>query len=166
MLELVPDLRLILDNYSPSNAGAFLGWAYTKKAELLLDIHLKANVEKLFASLTDRLLLQYFKPYRSVTIQSMSEKMCIPMDKLEANLASLIASKKLAARIDSESHTLHANVLNEREHAFKRVHDVAKTHTASVKQSILRLSLVKNHFIVMGEKAETGGSGMDVELDD
>lgn len=165
MLELVPDLRLILHNYTPSNAGAFLQWLHSKKEELALDIHLKTTVDKLVATITDRLVQQYFKPYRSVTIQSMSENMGIPMDKLEANLASLIASKKLAARIDSESHTLHANVLNEREHAFKKVHDVAKSHAAQVKQSILRLSLVKNNFVVKGSSqssSEAGVGGMDL----
>lgn len=166
LLELVPDLRLILLNYTPSNTGAMLQWMNSKKAELALDIHLKANVDKLVAGITDRLLLQYFKPYRSVTIQSMSENMGIPMNQLEENLASLIASKKLSARIDSESRTLHANVLNERELAFKKVHEVAQSHTASVKQSILRLSLVKNNFVIRNASGGAAAGTDTMDLDD
>lgn len=167
MLELVPDLRQILQNYSPSNTGAMLQWLNSKKVELALDIHLKDKVDKLISTITDRLLLQYFKPYRSVTIQSMSENMGMSVDALEAKLARLIASKKLSARIDSESRTLHANVLNERELAIKKVHEVAKSHAASVKQSILRLSLVKNNFVVRSTSSRGGGTdAVGMELQD
>jgi COP9 signalosome complex subunit 1 len=148
LLELVPDLRMVLQNYSPSNSGVMLQWLDRRRGELSLDIHLKSKLDRLYSEITDRLLVQYFKPYRSVSIETAARKMSMPLPVLESRLAGLIATKKLAARIDSESRTLHANVTNERDVAINKVHEVATMHASNVKQSILRLSLVKNNFIV------------------
>ena len=159
LLETVPDLRSLLQRYSPSNSGEFLQWIDKRRGELSLDPYLSKQVGHLVGSIVDRILVQYFKPYRTLQISQVAEKLGIPMLEMEARFASLITAKKIAARIDSQEHTLHANIENEREQAIQKVGDIAATHATNVRQAILRLSLLKHMFCVEPPKdsEEAGG---------
>ena len=170
LLETVPELRSLMQRYSPSKCGEFLQWIDRRRGELSLDPYLGKHVTKLVDSITDRILVQYFKPYRTLRIGDVAEQLGMPMLEMEAKFASLITAKKIGARIDSQEHTLHANIENEREQAIQKVSDIAAKHATKVRQAILRLSLVKHQFCVepsadSGESANSGGDLMDDDDD-
>ena len=110
--------------------------------------------------------MQYFKPYRTLRIGDVADQLGVTMLDMEERFASLIAAKKIGARIDSQEHTLHANIENERELAIRKVNNIATKHATNVRQAILRLSLMKHKFCVepvadCGEGGEVGEDLMD-----
>lgn len=151
LLETTPEIRGVLQNFAASNYGHILQFLESKSQQMSLDIYLSSHWSKLMALVWDRAIVQYFTPYKSLSIAKMSESLHKDEVLLENDLVRLIGKGNLSARIDSETHTLHSKVQNDREVAMKRVKEATDVHTLNVKQSLLRLSLLQNKFVVGGD---------------
>jgi COP9 signalosome complex subunit 1 len=97
--ELAPDVRSLVDNFFAGKYGACLVYLENVKPELLLDIHLSKHVTPLIAQITERIILQYFSPYSSVDMNRMASSLNMTLVKLEKEVASLISSEKISARL-------------------------------------------------------------------
>lgn len=163
LLELVPDVRNLIQSFCQSNYGACLLLLEALKPQLLMDLHLHAHAHTLCALVSDRILVQYFTPYQAIDLGRMAEAFAMDLPTLERLTAQLISRGQLAARIDSQNKTLHRRTTDDRRATLAKVQRLATMHTAEVRRGILRLSLVKNGFVVSAKESKamfsSGGRG-------
>ena len=179
MLDLVPDFKDLVTAFVQSSYGACLQHLEMLKPQLLLDLHLHKFADELCTLISDRVLIQYFTPYQSVSLNIMAEAFGKDVPSLEIALAQLISKGHLPARIDSQAKTMHRRGIDERHETVNKVKHLAKMHTSEIRRGILRLSLLQNGFVVSSKTSggavrgaqfgggvrggEGGGGGMDVD---
>lgn len=72
------------------------------RIDCMLDIHLYEKVGTLCEMIRQRALVQYTLPYISIDLGKMATAFSVSTTKLERELADLIMSNKISARIDSK----------------------------------------------------------------
>ena len=113
-LELCPSMRDALHHYSLAEYGACISILKTiVQRDILLDIHLHSHVNTLMEMIRDRCIVQYFKPYSSVSLEKMGAVFGQTVDDMEKIVAKLITkggvegvSLGTEARINSIDKTL------------------------------------------------------------
>jgi len=172
-LEQVPWARSLVHSFCSSDFGACLSLLHGKEEEMMMDMYLAPHVQPLFKRIFTRTLIQYCHPYNSLDLTRMCSALGMPLNTLEGELASLIANEQMLFRIDSARHQLHRKVQNDRDVAIEKVTMLNDLHATSIRQGILRLSLMQSGFSVMSSsqaqaQAQSqslggGASGMDPE---
>ena len=72
-LELVPDVREIISHFYHSRYAACLALMDKIRGDLLLDMYMNSHVEKLYAMIRSKALIQYFTPFASVQMPIMAQ---------------------------------------------------------------------------------------------
>ena len=173
-LEQVPWARSLVHNFCSSDFGACLSLLRDKEEEMRLDMYLAPHVKALLKRISTRSLIQYCHPYISLDMNRMSSALGMSLNTLEVELATLIANEQLPFRIDSAAHQLHRKVQDDRDVAIEKVAALNDLHATSIRQGILRLSLIQHNFSVLSSKAErtrftatyADGTGGDVDPED
>ena len=129
------------------------------KPDLLLDLHLHDHVAQLYADVRSRALVQYFSPFVTVDMRLMAEAFSVDVDVLEKELAKLIMSQQIAARIDSQNKVLHARRTDQRTTTFSAAIQMGDEYMRDTKAMLLRINLMRADFIVKGSSGETGLGG-------
>jgi len=151
-LELVPKLRNIILDFQTSKYTSCFAALEKLKPDLLLDIYMAPQVQKLYTQLRDRALVQYFKPFTSVKLGSMATAFNIEIPALEKQLHGLIAENKIQARIDSHSKVLHSRHADQRSETFEQALGVGQRYVRDAKSLLLRMSLVEADFVLRPER--------------
>ena len=152
LLELVPQVRALVINFCDSTYAPCLQLLQVLRPSLLLDIHFARHVEPIFSLISERILLQYFIPYKAVDLARMGAALAMDLPVLEAALAALIAKGLLPARIDSQSKTLHRRRVDERHLTIDKLKRLSQKHESEVRRTVLRLSLMQHGFSVQSSK--------------
>ena len=147
-LELVPNIKDILNCFFAGKYGECLLYLDRIESELKLDIHLSKHVPSLISQITERLILLYFSPYSSVDMNRMATSLNMNIMQLEKSVAALIAFEKISARIDSRSKTLHRRQYDVRSVTIDKVERLSTKHLREIKRGILRLSVMQHGFQV------------------
>lgn len=155
-LELVPDIKYILNSFFAGKYGDCLSYLARIESELKLDVHLSRHVEPLISQITERMILLYFSPYSSVDMNRMAVALNMNIVQLEKSVAALIACDKIPARIDSQSKTLHRRQHDVRSVTIEKVERLSAKHLREVKRGILRLSVMQERFQVPSKDSSIG----------
>lgn len=158
LLDLVPDVRILVQNFCSSNYSGCRHQLDLLKPMMMLDVHMAKHAETLHGKISERILIEYFTPYNSVDLRRMAEAFDTDLDSLEKSLAQLITKGSLTARIDSQAKTLIRREAADRLVTIAKIKRLAKIHTAEIRRSILRLSLFKQGFIISANEAKTNAS--------
>jgi len=150
LLDLVPWMRELIYDFCGSKYGGCLRVLGAMKGELMLDLHLARHVSVLYQQIRERCFLQYFSPYLSVDLARMSEAFGAPVGEMEKEVAQLIRSNRLPARVDSQKKTLHRRQVDPREEGYKKVFGMGKDFLREVRAMLLRTSLVEHGVCVDG----------------
>nr|GMD62385.1 probable methyltransferase PMT13 [Ipomoea batatas] len=120
-LELVPEVRELIQDFYTSHYASCLEYLGNLKANLLLDIHLHDHVETLYNQIRNKALIQYTHPFVSVDLNMMANAFKTTVTGLEKELESLITDNQIQARIDSHNKILYARHADQRNATFQRV---------------------------------------------
>lgn len=107
-LDLVPDVREIISDFYHSRYSSCLALMEKIRGDLLLDIYMNAHVEKLYAMVRSKALIQYFTPFASVQMPMMAQAFSTTVPALQKELTELIMKKDIKARIDSHNKIVYA----------------------------------------------------------
>lgn len=154
-LELVPNIKHIVHCFFAGKYGECLVYLDRIESELKLDIHLSKHVPSLISQITERLILLYFSPYSSVDMVRMATSLNMNIMQLEKSVATLIASEKISARIDSQSKTLHRRQYDVRSVTIDKVERLSAKHLREIKRGVLRLSVMQQGFQVPTKDSST-----------
>ena len=100
-LELEPHLRRAITQFVNGRYSACLAILESYRSEYLLDIYLQRHIPALFAQIRSKCIVQYLIPFSCVTLESMEQAFAVPGQSLEEELATMIRSGVLDARIDA-----------------------------------------------------------------
>lgn len=142
-LELAPVVRDVLQDFGASRYASCLCALDELRPSLKLDLWLSRHVEALYDQIRTAAILQYFAPYSKVSMVAMAESFRTSVDELEAELARLIMSDQLQARIDSQNKLLQTRRTDERVATFQRAFEVGAQFTQDIKAMVLRANLEK-----------------------
>ncbi len=87
----------------------------------MLEPMLHHHANALLDMIEKRVIQQYFSPYQSLPLATMSADLGIAMDALEPKLAGLIASHELSARLDACQNILLATAVSERQDMVEQI---------------------------------------------
>ena len=125
---------------------------------LRIDVHMSNHVDRLYESIKEKCIAQYFAPYSALDIRKMSERLQIRVEDLDYILVKMISSGQIYASIDSNTKTLYRRKHNELNDTYGRIVDLGKTHLRDLKGILLRLSFVKNGFSLDTEVSNEVGA--------
>ena len=103
--------------------------------------------EHLKNEIRSRVILQYFRPYSSVSLKVMADALAITVDNLETECARLINEKKLLARIDSQQKLLRSKETDQRTVTYQKVMDTGDLFVKNMHTQLLSLSLIQHDFV-------------------
>ncbi len=102
MLETIPDMNDILDNFMMGRYEAFQRQLNRIEKKLKYDVffgaHRSVNV---FTNLRTLTLQQYVKPYKVIDMREISSAFGLPLEMIETELTELITTGQIKAKIDS-----------------------------------------------------------------
>lgn len=169
-LELVPNMREALRHYSKAEYGACLSLLQTAVLpDLLIDIHLHAHAPILLGMISDRCMVQYFRPYSSVSLAKMGAVFGCDADEMMSAVSRLVASGGVdgsglgeGARIDSLRKTLSvespgAVERRARRRARVRAAKMGVEFARNAEGIVLRASCVEAGVVIQGERRGGGG---------
>ncbi|KAG9148772.1 hypothetical protein Leryth_013444 [Lithospermum erythrorhizon] len=145
-LELVPEIRELIQNFYTSHYASCLEYLGNLKANLLLDIHLHDHVETLYDKIRHKALIQYTIPFVSVDLHMMASAFRTGVSELEKELEALITDDQIQARIDSHNKILYARHADQRNATFQRVLQTGNEFDRDVKAMLLRANLLKHEY--------------------
>lgn len=145
-LELVPEVREIINDFYSSHYASCLEYLGNLKANLLLDIHLHDHLETLYDQIRRKALIQYTHPFVSVDLRMMANAFKTSIAGLQKELEALITDDQIQARIDSHNKILYARHADQRNATFQRVLQTGSDFDKDVRAMLLRSSLIKHEF--------------------
>jgi len=162
-LELIPQVRELLQDFYGSRYASCLNYLEQLKNDLLLDIHLHDHVVSLYQQIRNKALIQYFSPFVSVDLGTMAKAFNTDVPGLEKELSSLILEGSIQARIDSHNKVLYAKAINQRSSTFDKAIKMGDNYQRNTKAMLLRVNLMKYDFVVRPpnrrEKEDRKGRG-------
>ncbi|KND02949.1 uncharacterized protein SPPG_02028 [Spizellomyces punctatus DAOM BR117] len=147
-LELEPQVRELLSNFYHSKYSLCLDILEKMKNDLYLDIWLHGHVDMIYQSIRKKALVQYFYPFLSVDLNLMAQAFSTTVPELEQELATLITSKEIQARIDSHNKILRIKSADQRTNIFEKSLAMGSDYQTQVKHMLLRMKLVRADMIV------------------
>ena len=165
VLELVPPLRLLVQDFLGGDYPSASRRLQELRPSLEMDLFFSTHVNKVYALIRERMIVQLFSPYTSLDLSRLQTILEVSSDELEKDLCALIANGRLQAQIDIAGNTLRRRVTDERAEALQAVVRAAEACEANMRRSLLRLSLQANGFMVsLAEPYPEGMGGMHVSL--
>ncbi|KAE8807790.1 COP9 signalosome complex subunit 1 [Hordeum vulgare] len=145
-LELVPEVRELVNDFYASRYGSCLEHLEKLKPNLLLDIHLREHLETLYNDIRYKAIVQYTIPFISVDLNTMASAFNSSVSMLEKELAALITENKIQARIDSHNKILYARHADQRNATFQRALQTGNEFERDIKAMLLRANIIKHDF--------------------
>lgn len=102
-LEYTPFLKDVIQHYYNSRFLQALQSLEENTTRFKLDIHLARHVDDVLKRIKDKMVEQYFEPFRSVKIDKMASAFGWNSDTLEKVLIKLIEAGSMKARIDKQA---------------------------------------------------------------
>ncbi|PNY15726.1 cop9 signalosome complex subunit 1-like protein [Trifolium pratense] len=151
-LELVPEVRELINDFYSSHYASCLEYLGNLKANLLLDIHLHDHVETLYDQIRHKALIQYTHPFVSVDLNMMANAFKTTVVGLEKELEALITDNQIQARIDSHNKILYARHADQRNATFQRVLETGREFDRDVRSMLLRSNLIKHDYNIRASR--------------
>eukprot|EP00041_Stephanoeca_diplocostata_P018043 m.374359 g.374359 ORF g.374359 m.374359 type:complete len:468 (-) comp20904_c0_seq3:257-1660(-) len=158
-LELFPEMREIIKDFSQSRYGSCLATMERIKPDLLLDMHLSVHVDALYKRIREKMLVQYFSPFLTVDAHVMADAFGITTAALEEEFAKLIASGMVQARIDSDKKVFHARRVNKRSKTFAKAIAVGTQYQIHTQSILIRTAMIKAGLCVQAKR----GNNMHID---
>lgn len=102
-LEHTPFLKDVIQHYYSSRFLQALQTLDENVTRMRLDIHLARHVDDILKKIKDKMIEQYFEPFRSVKIEKMASAFGWNVNTLETTLVRLIEGGSTKARIDKQA---------------------------------------------------------------
>lgn len=153
-LELVPDVREMINDFYSSRYASCLKYLEKMKPNLLLDIYLHQHVASLYEKVRNKALVQYFSPFASVDLNIMAQAFNTNVANLEKELSRLIMEGSISARIDSHNKRLYARQTDQRSSTFDKTIRLGEEYQESSKALLLRVNVLRNDFVVKPQRRD------------
>jgi len=161
-LDLLPALRDAIGDFAASRYSTSLAALDALRPRLACDPHLHDHAVALLAAIRVKAITAYCAPFTTVRLAAMATALNTQVPALEKELAGLILSDDIAARIDSRGGVLVARHADARTGTFQRALAVGEAYERDAKALLVRASLVRNDVVLKGRPGAGGQRGLEV----
>eukprot|EP00927_Polykrikos_kofoidii_P041176 TRINITY_DN3509_c0_g2_i1.p1 TRINITY_DN3509_c0_g2~~TRINITY_DN3509_c0_g2_i1.p1 ORF type:complete len:422 (-),score=63.54 TRINITY_DN3509_c0_g2_i1:58-1323(-) len=145
-LDLVPQLRDLMVDFCSCRYAACLASLVKLREFLELDVHLHSHVADICHQIRSKSIVLYFAPFLSVSLHSMAEAFNTDVEGIQAEVAKLIGSRQLDAKIDSDRKILHVRHSNQRKATYTNAMRVSQEFLDTTQALVLRMNLMRRNF--------------------
>eukprot|EP00457_Paulinella_chromatophora_P005199 gb/GEZN01005213.1/.p1 GENE.gb/GEZN01005213.1/~~gb/GEZN01005213.1/.p1 ORF type:complete len:491 (-),score=90.24 gb/GEZN01005213.1/:250-1722(-) len=159
MLEFRPDFSQILQHYLQSKYSKVFEMLEGMRKDLLLDPFLHKHVPKLYLLIRERAIMQYFRAFTTVNLDSMAKVMGLKVPELQTHLANLIGDGRMQARIDSANKVVYARSADQRDADYGKALQIGTLQVRTIKTMLMKISLSRNGLVVTDTDRRGKGDG-------
>ncbi|KAM0334414.1 hypothetical protein ACHAQA_001440 [Verticillium albo-atrum] len=141
-LELEPHIRKAISLFVNGRYSACLAILNSYRPDFLLDIYLQRHVQAIFTLIRSKCIVQYVAPFSCVALSSLNDAFAPPETSIEAELASMIKSGLLQARINTIDQLLVAVNPNQRAAMQTQALETTRAYEREALERIRRMGLV------------------------
>lgn len=158
-LELVPEVREALQDFHASNYTSCLNHLDRLRPQLMLDPHLHDHVAALYQAVRNKALTQYAAPFSALGLNGMATFFNTTISGLEKELAALISTKQIHARIDSHAKVLYSRKPDQRSGTYQQAMRAGEEYLRNTRALLIRASLMQHDLIQKPSGGAGGGGG-------
>ncbi|KAG7108640.1 COP9 signalosome complex subunit 1 like protein [Verticillium longisporum] len=151
-LELEPHIRKAISLFVNGRYSACLAILNSYLADFLLDIFLQKHVKAIFALIRSKCIVQYVAPFSCVALGSLNEAFAAPGTDIQVELATMIKSGLLQARINTIDQLLVAVNPNQRAAMQTQALETTKAYESEALERIRRMGLLSANLEVRNVK--------------
>ncbi|KAL1875751.1 hypothetical protein VTK73DRAFT_9812 [Phialemonium thermophilum] len=141
-LELEPHIRKAVAQFVNGRYSACLSILESCRPDYLLDIYLQGHIPKIYSEIRSKCIVQYLIPFSCVTLDSMNESFASPGESIEEELAGMIRSGTLNARINSIDKLVTTASTNARSQMQLATLKAVRKYQKEAIERVRRMSLV------------------------
>lgn len=160
-LELEPNMRETILAFIESRYCDALKYLKNMKNALLLDYFLSSHVEHLYREIRMRSLQQYLQPFLNAKISIMAESFNTSAEKLKDEIADLISTGRIPAKIDHLRGVILQEQADKRRIAIEKAVQAQKEFIWKSRSLLLRQGVIKAGLVV-GEQSVKNPTKMEV----
>jgi len=147
MLSLTPPVEAIVNQFNEAQYSGMLDSMQQLQPMLAMDVYFAGVLNRVFDAIRTKAMVQFVSPYAVVRLSDMATIFQTAQPKLEEDLAELVLSGKVAARIDSRNGSLTASSQQIRTDAFDRALQAGAIVEDSLVKMLLTNSIIKDELI-------------------
>ena len=163
-LELEPHIRRAINLFCASKYSACLEVLEGYRADYFLDVHLSAVLTNMLGRIRSKSIVQYFIPFKCVTLDEMASKFPVAGHRIEDELEEMINDGTLDARIDLVDRLLISPPTNPRHTVHTEALAMAETYDHTLRLRLTRLNMLAAGWELKSDKGHgekmSGGMGM------
>jgi len=153
ILENVPELSGIINSFLASQyTDVYAKLANVRNANKFNTLFLK-QAELLLNNITEKAIIQYCLPYKSVDLKIMAKSLGIDMVLLEDKLVIMSSEGKIRAKIDSHNKVLYLKKEDLKAKSFKTTLENGKKFIQQAREAILRMKMIKGELVLKSKDA-------------
>ncbi|KAL2169680.1 hypothetical protein VTG60DRAFT_5819 [Thermothelomyces hinnuleus] len=99
-LEQAPHIRRAVAQFVSGRYSACIGILESYRPDYLLDIYLQKHIPNIYSQIRSKCIIQYLLPFSCVSLETMEKAFGRPDQRIEDELADMIQSGALSARIN------------------------------------------------------------------
>jgi COP9 signalosome complex subunit 1 len=160
-LELEPWVRELILGFYHSRYTTCFDILGRMKNDLLLDPYLMPHIPILYGNIRKKALIQYFKPFTSVSMDRMAKTFNTTVAELEHELKGLIMEDAIQARIDAQHRVLYLKTSASRQRVVKNVRALGDAFERDVRHAMVRVKLALGGLAV--SRVGAGGAALTHE---
>eukprot|EP00299_Pterocystis_sp_00344_P018528 c9249_g1_i1.p1 GENE.c9249_g1_i1~~c9249_g1_i1.p1 ORF type:complete len:430 (-),score=110.66 c9249_g1_i1:57-1295(-) len=145
LLELVPNVREILNSFYESRYSSCLHALEKLRATLQLDLYISPHISTLIADIRRKAMIQYIYPFSSVVLDHMATNFATTRPVLETELCDLIANKKIRAVIDAVDGILYSREEDPSVATFEKLTALSNKYERNTIALLFRAQCVRCH---------------------
>ncbi|KAJ6613626.1 G protein pathway suppressor 1 [Mycena sp. CBHHK59/15] len=140
-VEQEPYVRELVEAYMSSNFKTVLELLSRYSTRHYLDIYLAHHVQELTNMIRDWAVVLYFQPFASIKLDRMSAAFGWTVEEVEQQVVTLIQSKSIHGRVDSQNKILYAKKTDYRAELFARAIKAGRDIQSTNRKVLLRMRL-------------------------
>src|SRR5579875_1799900 len=102
-MEAVPETSDIIENYLNGRYQDFQKSLSIIQSKLKFDMFFGHKLNRVIETIRKKALIQYVTPYKVIDLREIAKAFDLPLEIIESEIADLIVSKHIQAKIDSHS---------------------------------------------------------------
>jgi COP9 signalosome complex subunit 1 len=160
-LELEPHIRRAINFFCSAKYAQCLDILEAYRADYLLDLHLQRHVQKLYARIRTKSIVQYFAPFSRVTLESMARTFATATSdqSIEDEVVQLISAGTLKAKIDLEHRVLIADEVDLRAEVHRETLESVKRFKKEAHLKLMRMEFLNAGMEIKAPPRQGGGAG-------
>eukprot|EP00347_Sterkiella_histriomuscorum_P005470 403356493 len=148
LMEAAPQVSEIIENFLNGKYQEFQDSLTHIVNALKFDINFGHKIHQIVGEIRKKALIQYVIPYKVIDMNEIAKAFDLSIEQIEAEIAELIVSKKIQAKIDSHSKLLYSRKDNETLNSYKEAVNFGRVFIQETENALLRVNVLQKNKVL------------------